>query len=222
MSDSGILNVKPLKDQVYEYLRLQMRTGELLPGSTVNLDATSKKLGISKTPLRDALIMLEVEGFVEIYPRRGVVVSQLTLETIREAYRVIGALESSSILLAAPLQTPDTLHRMGALQIEMESAFQKRDFDAYHVLNNEIHQIMTRVDENRTMKRIAETIKKRLHDFPWRQDLVIGWEESLILEHRKMLDFMMEGKFREASDFMRDVHWCYEVQEPFIRQHYNL
>ena len=66
MESQGILNLTSLKDQVYEYLRYKMRIGDIKPGSVIDMTATSKKLGISRTPLRDALIQLEMEGFVVI------------------------------------------------------------------------------------------------------------------------------------------------------------
>ena len=78
MDGKPILNIKSLKEQVYEYLREQMRRGEILPGSAIDMEETSKKLGVSKTPLRDALLQLEMEDFVTILPRRMVVVNSLT------------------------------------------------------------------------------------------------------------------------------------------------
>ncbi len=67
---NGALKFSSLSDQVYEYLRRQMNQGDLLPGSTINIAEIANQLGISKTPLRDALIHLELEGFVTIIPRR--------------------------------------------------------------------------------------------------------------------------------------------------------
>ena len=88
----NILNLKSLKEQVYEYLREQLHKGKIRPGSFINMDETSRKLGISKTPLRDALIQLEMEGFITILPRKGVYVNVLTLQDIKDYYQVIGAL----------------------------------------------------------------------------------------------------------------------------------
>src|SRR4030067_923094 len=98
MVEKPILNIKSLKEQVYDYLREKLRSGEILPGSAINLDETSRKLGVSRTPLRDALLQLESEGFVTIYPRRGVVVNVLSLRDIRNYYQIIGALESTALL----------------------------------------------------------------------------------------------------------------------------
>lgn len=96
-----ILFTKSLKEQVYDYLRHEIEKN-IQPGAVINMDATSRKLGISKTPLRDALLQLEMEGFVTIAPRRGIYVNSLALDDIKEFYQVIGALEQSAILAAAP------------------------------------------------------------------------------------------------------------------------
>jgi len=90
MDARPLLNIKSLKEQVYEYLREQMRRGDLKPGSVIEMEETSKKLGVSKTPLRDALLQLEMEDFVTILPRRKVVVNVLTLQDIRNYYEVMG------------------------------------------------------------------------------------------------------------------------------------
>ena len=82
MDPKPLLNVKSLKEQVYEYLRDQMRHGGILPGSAIDMEETSRKLGVSKTPLRDALLQLETEDFVTILPRRMVVVKALTEKDI--------------------------------------------------------------------------------------------------------------------------------------------
>jgi DNA-binding GntR family transcriptional regulator len=66
-----------------------------------NINAISQHLGISKTPLRDAIIQLEIEGFVTILPRRGVTVSKLTLKDIKDSYKIVGALEGSVILITS-------------------------------------------------------------------------------------------------------------------------
>src|SRR4030066_6763 len=69
MAEKPILNIKSLKEQVYDYLREKLRSGEILPGSAINLDETSRKLGVSRTPLRDALLQLESDDFDLYYEK---------------------------------------------------------------------------------------------------------------------------------------------------------
>ena len=101
MTCESHFTLKSLKEQVYDYLRVQMNEGRLRPGAFLNLNDISRELGMSRTPLRDALFQLESEGFVTIFPRRGVVVNSLTLEKIRNIYEILGALESAALLLSS-------------------------------------------------------------------------------------------------------------------------
>ncbi|MGH9323583.1 MAG: GntR family transcriptional regulator, partial [Vicinamibacteria bacterium] len=87
MTQTEKLTLKTLREQVYDYLRERLNRGDLLPGVTVDLAKLSRKLGVSKTPLRFALFQLENEGFVTILPRRGCVVNVLTLDEIRSIYQ---------------------------------------------------------------------------------------------------------------------------------------
>ncbi len=91
------LDIRSLREQVYEYFRSEIQIGRLIPGSFINLTEISERLGISKTPLRDALIKLECDGFVTILPRRGIVVNKLTLDEIKNTVEIIGALYRSLI-----------------------------------------------------------------------------------------------------------------------------
>ena len=68
MSEESHLTLKSLREQVYDYLRVQMNDGKIRPGLFLNLNEISQELGMSRTPLRDALFQLESEGFVKIYP----------------------------------------------------------------------------------------------------------------------------------------------------------
>ena len=71
-----------LRDVVYDYLWTQIREKQFKPGEFVNLNLISQKLGVSRTPLREALIVLEAEGFVQILPKRGIYIKPLTLQDL--------------------------------------------------------------------------------------------------------------------------------------------
>ena len=87
-----MLNVTSLREQVYDHLRQQIHQGEIRPGVLINLDRLSRELGISKTPLKEAIIRLECEGFVEILPRRGIRVKKITSREIKDLYQMLGSL----------------------------------------------------------------------------------------------------------------------------------
>jgi DNA-binding GntR family transcriptional regulator len=221
MADRPILNVKSLKEQVYDYLRQQLRSGEILPGSAINLDETSRKLGVSRTPLRDALLQLESEGFVTIYPRRGIIVNTLSLEDIKNYYQIIGALESTALLQASDKIGEDEIRRMEEIIEGMKRAIEFDDFDLYYEKNLALHDVYLASCGNGNLVRILKTLKRRLYDFPRQRGFVKEWELASIAEHTELLQLLKQRKAAEAAAYVRDVHWSYRVQERYINQYYK-
>lgn len=222
MGKKSILNLSSLKDQVYEYLRGQMKNGELRPGDLVDMNATSKKLGISKTPLRDALIQLEMEGFVSILPRRGVVVNDLTIQDIKDYYQILGALESTALLAAAGSLHESQIKKMIRLNESMRKAIQADDFATYYEKNLAFHDVYLSRAGNDMLRKTVEILKKRLYDFPRREGYLRKWEENSILEHERLIALLAAGDLPAAANFIRDVHWSYSVQEKYIQQYYEV
>ena len=220
MDDKPVLNVKSLKEQVYEYLREQMRKGEILPGSAIDMEVTSKKLGVSKTPLRDALLQLEMEDFVTIRPRRMVVVNSLTEKDIRNYYEIIGALESMALLKAFDRLKPSDIEGMQALNDAIRGAIAANDFDAYYEKNLAFHNIFLCHCGNDSLIKLVNNMKKRLYDFPRAKGFVKEWEESSILEHQALIDLVRSGRSQAAANHIRDIHWSFKVQEEFVRKYY--
>jgi DNA-binding GntR family transcriptional regulator len=221
MDSKSVLNVKSLKEQVYDFLREQMRRGEILPGSVIDMEETSRRLGVSRTPLRDALLQLESEDFVTILPRRKVVVNVLTIEDIKNYYEIIGALESIAIIKASDQLGKAELDFMDQMNREMKEAIEADDFDLYYEKNLKFHNTYLDRCGNEKLMRIVNNLKKRLYDFPRPQGFVKEWEESSIGEHAQLVQYLREGKKEEAARFIRDVHWSYEVQEKFIIKYYR-
>ncbi len=220
MKQTSIINTKSLKEQVYEYLREQIHLQNIQPGSMINMDATSKKLGISKTPLRDALIQLEMEGFVTIAPRRGIFVTTLSLDDIKDFYQIIGALEQSALCDSQEKISPKDKEKMQKLNREMKKTLDKNNFDLFYKKNLEFHNTYISLSQNQSLIQIVNNLKKRLYDFPRQKKWVKEWEESSIKEHQKIADLISEGSIAEAADFIHNVHWSFSVQKKFIMRYY--
>ena len=216
-----LLNIKSLKEQVYEFLREAMRRGDILPGSVIDMEETSKRLGVSKTPLRDALLQLEMEGFVSILPRRKVVVTVLTLKDIKNTYEIIGALESTALLQAFDRIKADDIKKMDRLNAEMKEAIEGDDFDLYYEKNLAFHNAFLGLSGNENLLKIVNTLKKRLYDFPRQQGWVKEWEQASIGEHAELVHLIRTRNRKEAAAYIRDVHWSYKVQEKFIVKYYT-
>jgi DNA-binding GntR family transcriptional regulator len=221
MDQKPVLNVKSLKSQVYEYLREQMRRGDILPGSVIDMEETSQKLGVSKTPLRDALLQLEMEHFVSILPRRKVVVNVLTVQDIRNYYQIIGALESTALVAGFDKIGAAEIEAMAELNAGMKEAVEQNDFDLYYERNLAFHNTFLNPCGNAYLIDAVNVLKKRLYDFPRQKGFIKEWEATSVGEHARLLEAIREGRSLDAANFIRDVHWSFEVQEKFIEKYYN-
>ena len=191
-----------------------------MPGSAIDMEETSKKLGVSKTPLRDALLQLEMEEFVTILPRRMVVVNSLTIDDVRNYYEIIGSLESMALLKASErLRTAD-IESMRKLNIGMKDAIAANDFDLYYEQNLAFHNTFLNLCGNDSLVKLVNNLKKRLYDFPRPKGFVKEWEESSILEHQTLIDLLSKGRGQDAANHIRDVHWSFKVQEGFVGKYY--
>jgi DNA-binding GntR family transcriptional regulator len=213
------LNLESLREQVYQYLRREMQDGNLLPGATINISELSRRLGISKTPLRDALIYLEAEGFVSILPRRGVVVNKLTLEDVKNFVAIIGALEGAAIVAAVPRLTEKVINDLTNLNNKMITAVKREDFDEYYYLNENFHDVFLDFSENHQLRDLIKPYKMRLYDFP-RRSYIKEWELINCGEHQEIVECLRAGDVAGAADVMRDSHWSFTKHEKFIRQFY--
>lgn len=220
MEEKNGLGIKTIKQLVYQHLRDQIRRRELLPGESINLEKTAKRLGVSRTPLREALIQLEMEGFVSIIPHKGIFVNNLTKEDIRSFYQIIGALEAVAILSAYPLFTQDHLKSLKKMNETLKKAVKNRDFSFYNKVNIAFHNLFMDLAGNSYLKRIVDTLKKRLYDFPRTLEGIEEWGKQSVGEHEEFVSLLEQRKPREAADFWRDVHWNFKRQERFIVKYY--
>ena len=221
MNGDDVLFTKPLREQVYDYLKRKMNEREIVPGTSINLRKMSSQLGISKTPLRDALLQLEGEGFVTILPRRGIVVNELSQRDIKDFYEIIGALESSTVRIAASLITPGVLAEPASINDAMDTAWRRGNAEEYNDLNTEFHCTLPRLSGNRHLLRLLSNYRRRLYDFmPRRDELIHDWEVRSMAEHREFVFLLEEGKCEEAASLLQNVHWSFALQDQFIRVYY--
>ncbi|MGD2188126.1 MAG: GntR family transcriptional regulator [Desulfobacterales bacterium] len=215
-----MLNTKSLREQVYEYLRDEINNRKILPGAFINLNEISEQLGISKTPLRDAIIQLEIEGFVTIFPRRGVTVKKLRLDDIKDAYEIVGALEGAVILNVFDKINASHLAQMQKLNSAQLTALERKDYDRYYKLNLDFHGVFLNLSENKTLLQMLTPFKQRLYDFP-RRGYIKEWELNNLKEHDQFIESIKNKDRKGTVAVMRDVHWSFAVQEKFIRQFYK-
>lgn len=213
-------SLETLRERVYAHLKELIYAHRLRAGEFMDLNLIGEELGMSRTPLRDALFQLESEGFVTIYPRRGVMLNVLDLKTIRNIYEVIGALESAALLSVAVRFGEADVTRMAELNDLMESALAKENYDTYYSYNVDFHNRFLGKSENEELVRHARVQRERLYDFQLVRGFLKEWEESNLQEHKAFVRLLQKGNFNAAAEYLRDVHWSFSVQERYIRKYY--
>ena len=210
-----------LREQIYTYLRNEIQQGKLEPGSSINIDQMSRELGISKTPLKEAMIRLECEGFVTLLPRRGVQVRELSLQELKNYYEVIGYLESGVVCAVFDrLREAACVKRLKQSNAEQVKTLRKKEYDRYYRLNLEFHDIFLSLSGNQTLHEMVVPLKKRLYDFP-RQTYWPEWEMVNLEEHRKFIAAVEKGDRVEAAAVIRDEHWSWQKHEPYFITFYK-
>jgi DNA-binding GntR family transcriptional regulator len=221
MANPPPILVKSLREQVYEYLKAELKRGGLDTGTFLDLNRLARDLGISRTPLRDALIQLEVEEFVTISPRRGVSVRSLSPGDIQELYQMVGALEAGALLAAAPALTAQDLAYLRELDRRALQAVEDGDLDAYYENNYAFHDFFLDRLGNGRITALVHLKKHQLYDWNRKfEHIHASWERSGIHEHEEVLRLLEAGAFEAAAAYLRDVHWGFKVQEDFVRQVY--
>lgn len=209
------------REIVYEYIRRQMKEGNLLPGSVLDLKAISRKLGTSSTPLRDSIIRLEAEGYLTIYPRSKVVVNSLELEDFPFLYEIMGSLEYTVIASHMSCYTEEILARMRGYNEKMKIAIEKGDMSAYDTIHYAFHGIFFDVSPNIFAKRILTPIKDRLWDFP-RKNFIRDWYIDAINEHELIIRAIENKCPEDLMHAIKELHWGFVYNEKFIKKVYNL
>jgi DNA-binding GntR family transcriptional regulator len=213
------INLKSLREQVYEYLKEQINKQNLKGGDYIDINALSNQLKISKTPLRDALLQLEMDGFVTIKPRKGILINKLNVSDIRYFYEIIGALECTIIQQLCPYIDNKLIEQLKNYNDLMQNALDESNFELYYKNNLNFHNSYLNLSKNHYALKIIENLRQRLYDFPRKPHYLPEWEKRSITEHDSFIELVEKDCFK-AAIFMKDVHWSFSVQEKFIMEYY--
>lgn len=140
-----------LHKNAVEVLRAMILSGELAPGERLREISISERLGMSRTPIREAFRTLAAEGLVDLLPNRSVLVSELDKGQAAEVFVVLGALEALAAELACQHMTADQLEYLGELQDDLQKYFLSSDRPSYLEANRRIHAAIVDSSHNQAL-----------------------------------------------------------------------
>lgn len=193
---------RPLHDEVTERLRDMIVEGELAPGARVNEAALCEQLGVSRTPLREALKILAAEGLVELLPRRGARVATLGAAELGELFEVLSGLERTAAELAAVRASATDLAGLRQLQARIERHHAARNRHDYSHDNHALHEAIVALAGNAVLKEVHERLMTRVRRARYMALLSQErWDES-VAEHARILTALEAGDAKRAGELM--------------------
>jgi DNA-binding GntR family transcriptional regulator len=180
-----------LHDEVANALRTQLIDGRIKPGERVPEKALCAELGISRTPLREALKVLAAEGHVVLLPNRGARAAKLTRRDLDELFEVNGALEALAGELACRRITDNEVAAIAGLHRDMVGHFERRDLGAYYGANRAIHKAILAAAGNLTLAGLYESVGTRLRRARFAAPLPEAAWQLAVHEHEAMLNALI-------------------------------
>lgn len=186
---------RPLREFVRDCIRDRISDGTYPPGTRLVERDLAADFDVSRLPVREALRMLNTEGFVEMLATRGVIVRQLTRVDVEELFDVREALETTAFRKAAERATRADVRRLEALARRAERAVESGDRDTVYACNVEFHDVVPEMARNKFLVQMLEPIEGRLHWINLQNDE----PDVLWAEHRIMLQALIIGDADRAQ-----------------------
>ena len=177
----------PLRDVVFNTLRDAILTGKLQPGERLMENQLAEKLGVSRTPIREALRMLKLENLVELTPRKGAQVLDMSEKDIVNVLEIREVLEGLAAQLACKKMTSETLEELKKTELEFEQFAKENDLEKVVSIDEHFHDIIFASTENERLIQIFNNLKIQLYRYRMAHVKLDTGIESIIVQHRAIL-----------------------------------
>jgi DNA-binding GntR family transcriptional regulator len=196
--DWAIEEIVPIRDKVYAYLKHAILHGEFKTGERLVERDLAEKLKISRTPIREALLRLESQGFVTTVPRKGVIVSQFSVEQVLEVFSILSALEVLAVQFAAAKIDEKTAKELDAFLQEIDLYLDGKgsgDVSSFHL---KIHDTIYRLGRSQRLYDMLTDLEQYIRAFANVGHEVPGRKMEALHEHRQILQAIRMGNVAKA------------------------
>lgn len=205
-----LANYMSLKDHVYNYISGRINDGSLKPDDKINEQQISDALNISRTPIREALIQLASDGFLEYTPRRGFRVKFLDIKRAQELYEIIGILDGRIAYSTIDLIKENDLKNMESLADLMDAAIEQGMNAKYYELQIQFHNTYINLYDNveliSLLNRLKDNFLRKYYIFDDKDNEMQILKETN-LQHYEIIRLFKEKSKEELERYIRDVHW---------------
>lgn len=181
-------NYKPLRELVFESLREAIISGHLHPGERLMEIQLAEELGVSRTPVREAIRKLELEGLVLMIPRKGAYVSQISMKDIADVFEIRSALEGLAARLAAERATDDEIEQMERVLVRISESADRDDVSSAVSFDADFHERLIGSSHNGRLSQIVSNLREQIQRFRLTSLSHPGRVKLALEEHKKILE----------------------------------
>lgn len=203
-SSAKTLGLDNIQDQIRKQIEADIAAGVMQPGGLIEEKKYAAAFNTSRTPIREALIVLSERGLVDIVPRTGIYVRKLQANELVAMMEALGELEGVLARLAA--RRIGSLQRAGLLQALEATSNQERagDINGYQVANASLHELIYQASGNPFIVEQARSVRLRLAAYRSRMFEKPGRLVASQREHERVVHAILAGNANEAAEAMRD------------------
>lgn len=193
----------PLREVVFNTLRKAILTGQLKPGDRLMEVHLANRLGVSRTPIREAIHKLEQEGLVTMIPRRGAEVARITERSLQDVLEVRRALDALSVELACERITEEQIAELADACEQFEQATHSGDTAAVAKADVAYHDIIVKATGNRRLQQLVNNLAEQMYRYRFVYLKDISQHELLVKEHREILQYIRKRDEQGAAQAAR-------------------
>ena len=215
MTDDLTLNMDaylPLRDVVFNTLREAILKGELKPGERLMELQLAAKLGVSRTPIREAIRKLELEGLVLMIPRKGAEVAEITIKDLEDVLEVRAALEELAVCDACENITEEQILALKEAADNFQAALESDDLVKCAETDMAFHEIIYSATNNKRLLQILNNLREQMYRYRMEYVKDIRQRSNLVEEHRELLDAISSRDSIKAKELMK-THLLNQQQE---------
>lgn len=193
-----------LRDAVYHSLKKAIMTGILAPDERLMEIPIANQLGVSRTPVREAIQRLEREQLVIVYPRCGAKVAGITDKDVKDALDVRIAVEIMSVRFASENITPDQLKRLRSINSQIEEAIKAEDVAKISDLDNLLHRMIGEASGNNVLMDIMHQLEEHVLRYRFEYIKSIKANFAIAKEHEQIISAIEDKDVDAASNYMME------------------
>ncbi len=189
----------PLRDVVFTTLRQAILRGELKPGERLMEIQLANKLGVSRTPIREAIRKLELEGLVLMIPRKGAEVAEITEKNLRDVLEVREALEVLAVQLACDKMTEEQVTRLRGAAADFEKTIKSKDITLIAEADVKFHDIVYEATDNNRLIQLLNNLREQMYRYRLEYLKRESVRATVALEHEELIEAIIQRDRDAAS-----------------------